>query len=138
MLSCGTKKVNGYLEKILNTRFALFNWQIVLFQEREFVPISPLKYNFPFHYMEKAASAKPKRIFPFQNGPLAIFEDVFNDRGHFNSKFIPEHFIYGLLAHDRFIADLMIHSVIGIQRRNRLSISVVKCVHPPAYHFFWS
>ena len=52
----------------------------MLFQERELVPISSLEYDLIVLHMEKTASAKSERIFPFQYGPLSVFEDIYHEQ----------------------------------------------------------
>jgi hypothetical protein len=47
------------------------------FEERQLVPIAPLKRDHTLDAMEKAPSAQPFRIAPFENGLFAVLEHIF-------------------------------------------------------------
>jgi hypothetical protein len=75
----------------------------MLSQERQFIPVSPLKFYFPVGYVEKTAASESERIFPFQHAPLAILENVFNDADHFGPGKFPFKYEQGTITIRRII-----------------------------------
>src|SRR5688572_26609303 len=57
-------------------------WQPLLPEERQLVPVTSLKDDLAIDDVEEAAPAQPERILPFQDGPLAVFEEVLHDTHH--------------------------------------------------------
>ncbi len=45
-------------------------------EERQLVPLTSLKRDLAIHHVKEAPPAQPQRILPFENGPLAVLEDV--------------------------------------------------------------
>src|SRR5258706_16335371 len=78
-------------------------------QERKPVPIASLKDDFVVLDTEETASAQPERIFPFENCPRAILENMLGDADHLGAgKVFGEHFAYRRASLHRLPNDLMI------------------------------
>src|SRR5437667_3893317 len=64
----------------------------VRLQEGEAVPISSLKGNLLVLDAEEAAPVQPERVFPLEDRPLAVLEDVLHDADHLRfGKIAGEH-----------------------------------------------
>ena len=55
----------------------------MLSEERKLVPVPALKDDLAACDAKKTATAKAKRVAPFEDRPLAVFKQVFNDANHF-------------------------------------------------------
>ena len=90
-----------------------------------------MKNNFAINYVKKTAPSQTQRVFPFNNDPLAIFKNVFNNASHISlSKLKLEHSLYIRFTNNRLIRNLMIDSIIGIQVRDFQGIRIVKSLYP--------
>ena len=87
--------------------------------------------------MKKSASTKSKRVFPFHDSPFAIFKNIFHHTNHFSSgKFIHKHFMDRRFSYHRFIRNLMVYRIFGIQLRKTDRIGGIKAVYPLFQNFF--
>ena len=55
----------------------------MLQEKGQLIPIATLENNLILLNLEKSAASQIKRIAPFQNRPLAVLKDVFDDADHF-------------------------------------------------------
>ena len=109
----------------------------MLLQKRQFIPISSLEQNFTIYNMEEAASPQSQRVFPLQNCPLSIFKNILYDTNHFSRcKFICKHFMDRRFTYHRFIRNLMVYRIFGIQLRKTNRIGGIKAVYPLFQNFF--
>lgn len=77
--------------------------------ERQFVPIAPLKGDPSVNDMEEAAAAQPFWIPPFQDRPLAIRKQVFANADHLGGvKARLEHRTNGIAAVNRAFGNLVV------------------------------
>jgi hypothetical protein len=51
-------------------------------EERQLIPVSPLKFNQSADHAKEAATTQSLRIAPLQDGPLAVLEKVLGDTVH--------------------------------------------------------
>src|SRR5579871_2021886 len=105
--------------------------QAVELEERQLVPIAPLKCDLPINDMEEPASAQSLRVPPFQDGPLAVFEEIFPDANHLGHLEAGlEHRANRLAAMDRTFSHLMVGRVRAIKRCERINIGAIECIDP--------
>src|SRR5262245_4384501 len=62
------------------------DWQTLLPQERQLVPVTALEHDLVSDDMEEATSAKPQRIPPLKDGPFTIFEDLLDEALHLGRR----------------------------------------------------
>ena len=109
----------------------------MLFQKREFIPIPSLKDDFIVFHMKKSTSAKSELIFPFHYRPFSIFKNILYYTNHFSRcKFICKHFMDRRFTYHRFIRNLMVYRIFGIQLRKTNRIGGIKAVYPLFQNFF--
>ena len=109
----------------------------MLFQKREFIPIPSLKDDFIVFHMKKSTSAKSELIFPFHYRPFSIFKNILYDTNHLSRcKFICKHFMDRRFSYHRFIRNLMVYRIFGIQLRKTDRIGGIKAVYPLFQNFF--
>ncbi len=92
-----------------------------------------------FDNMEEAASAEAERVFPFKNGPLSVFKDVLDDAHHGGrSKAGSEHLSNRALALNGHLGHLVIHRMLGVERRQTIRIGAIERFNPELNKFAWS
>jgi len=106
--------------------------------EGELVPIATLDDDLTLDHTEKAATAETQRIGPFQNRPLAVFEDVLDNASHRGLfELSHEHGPDVITTDDMIGGDLMIDGVVGVEFGQPSDICTVECLNPAFYDLSW-
>src|SRR5258708_8404801 len=99
--------------------------------KREPVPIAALKDDFVVLDAEETASAQTDGIFPLENCPRAILENMLGDADHLGaSKVFSEHFAYRRAPLHRLPNHLMIDGTFGVESGHLIWIATVECFDP--------
>lgn len=108
-------------------------------EKAEFVPIASLEFDFAFNNLKEAATPESERIFPFQYGPIAIFENVFYHAHHIGQgEFIYKHLVNGRFAHNGLVVYLVVNGVFMVEISQCLGIGTVKGLYPVLDNLFGS
>ena len=107
------------------------------FVKRQLVPVTALERNLVIDHAKESATAESFRIFPFQDGPLAVFKDVFRDAYHFGLRKFPcEHLPDVFFSNDRLVSNLVVDGVVGVQVCQPFGVRIVKRVESLCNEFF--
>ncbi len=79
----------------------------------------------------RAVKEGTKRIFPFEDGPIAVFEDIFHDAEHFGgSEAGGEHFADGWSPADGGLGDLVVDGIVGVEGGQGVWVGGVEGLDP--------
>lgn len=107
------------------------NRQALRSEKGQLVEIAALEHDLALAHPKEAAAAQPIRIAPFQNGPVALLEQVLDQTVHLRAtEFDLEHPPDRRPADQRVHHHLMIDRVVGIQRGESVDVARVEVGDP--------
>lgn len=85
--------------------------------------------------MEKPTTAQSFWVAPFEDGPLAVLEEVFRDADHLSQlESGGEHIANGLTSGDGAFGDLMVDRVWAIESGERVDVRAIESIDPDFYN----
>lgn len=107
-------------------------------QECQLVPIATLENDLVILDVKEPASPQPERIPPFENRPVTVFENVFNDAYHLRiGEPVGEHLPDRVSAIDGRLGYLVVHRMLGVEGYECVDIRSVEGIHPLFDKIFW-
>jgi hypothetical protein len=108
-------------------------------EKGELIPIASLKDDAPIDHAEEPTTTEPQRIAPFQDRPLAVFEEILNDASHRGLlELLREHLPDVLPPNDFVSGDLVVHGIVGVELGQRRNVCAVKRLNPAFDNLPWS
>jgi hypothetical protein len=105
-------------------------------QEAELVPVASLEDDLSVDDVEEPAATQAEGVAPFENGPLAVLEQVFHHADHLGLlEAGREHPAKGLAALHGLFGDLMVDGVFAVHRDQGIDVGPIERVDPGSNHF---